>query len=120
MARAHDFGRSCEAAAAAALQAAGWTILERNYRFGHKEIDLIARRAGVIAFVEVKGRRGVGYGHPLDAITARKRLEIARVARAWIASHGHRGAIYRFDAIAVQAPRNRPLQIDHVEDAWRL
>jgi putative endonuclease len=120
MAGAHDFGRICERLAADALAAAGWRILARNYRFGHREIDLIARRRGITAFVEVKGRRTQAYGHPLEAITWRKRAEIRRVAQHWIARHGEPGAVYRFDAIAVTAGTGGDPRIEHIEDAWRL
>ena len=119
MARPHDFGRLCEELAVAHLVRAGWRIVERNYRFGHREIDVIARQGSVIIFVEVKGRRGAGWGHPLEAITSRKRLEIQRVAFHWVARFGAAGMTYRFDAISVLS-RGRKTRIDHVEGAWRL
>jgi putative endonuclease len=120
MADPHEFGKRCEALAAESLVAAGWRIVARNYRFGRREIDLIASRRRVIAFVEVKGRRGDGFGHPLEAITRRKRDEIRRVAEHWIARNGRPGQIYRFDAVGVTlAPAGGP-RVEHVEDAWRL
>ena len=60
-----------EALAAEHLVRGGWTVLHRNVRLGHKEIDLVARRGEVVAFVEVKTRGGLGYGHPLESITAK-------------------------------------------------
>ena len=51
MARSHEFGRQCESLAAQYLERLGWRILERNYRAGHREIDLIAQRGDCIAFV---------------------------------------------------------------------
>lgn len=120
MARSHEFGQSCEDLAATTLRAAGWTILARNYRFRRAEIDIIARRADVVAFVEVKGRRGSGYGDPLHAITAAKRSEIERVARVWIEKNRARGVRYRFDAIAVRQDGPGEAEIEHLEDAWRL
>lgn len=119
MGEPHEFGRTCEAAAASALISAGWRILERNFRSGHREIDIVARRGSVVAFVEVKGRRGPGYGHPLEAITRRKRREIQRVAQWWVVRHGRRGDVYRFDAIAVTLSETGGVIIEHVEDAWR-
>ncbi len=120
MARSHDFGRACEAAAAGFLEAAGWVIVARNYRSGHREIDLVARRGRVIAFVEVKGRRGAAFGHPLDAITPLKRREIAAVARHWIARFGQPSLTYRFDAVAVIPGGDGAHRIEHVADAWQL
>jgi putative endonuclease len=108
-----------EEIAARHLARAGWTVTHRNFRLGHKEIDLVARRGEVVAFVEVKTRAGLGYGHPLEAITARKRREIAQVATAWIERHGAPGDVYRFDAVAVLVRGGEP-EVEHVEDAWRM
>lgn len=95
-------------------------MLHRNFRMGRKEIDLIARRDGLVAFVEVKTRAGHGYGHPLEAITWKKRREIQQVATAWIERHGRAGDCYRFDAVAVLVGGGAPPRIEHVEDAWRM
>jgi putative endonuclease len=108
-----------EEIAAQHLARAGWTVTHRNFRLGHKEIDLVARRGEVVAFVEVKTRAGLGYGHPLEAITARKRREIAQVAAAWIERFGGPRDVYRFDAVAVLVRGAQP-EVEHVEDAWRL
>jgi putative endonuclease len=109
-----------EQLAAGFLAERGWVITHRNYRIGHREIDLVARCAEVVAFVEVKTRGGLGYGHPLEAITRKKRREIQIVAAAWMEAHGRPGDVYRFDAIAILLPSGGgdPL-IEHVEDAWR-
>jgi putative endonuclease len=109
-----------EAIAAAHLAARGWEILDRQYRLGHREIDLVARRGEVVAFVEVKTRAGTGYGHPLEAITWRKRREIQRVALTWIDRFGAPEDVYRFDAVAVLILAGAPPRVEHVEDAWRL
>jgi len=120
MAESHDLGRRGEALAARWLARNGWTILARNFRVGRKEVDLVARRGRVVAFVEVKARAGPGWGHPLEAVTRAKRAEIATVARAWIARHGRRGDVYRFDAIALYPSGSGGWRLEHVEDAWRL
>ncbi|MGI9188956.1 MAG: YraN family protein [Longimicrobiaceae bacterium] len=108
-----------EELAARHLERNGWTVTHRNFRMGRKEIDLVARRGEVVAFVEVKTRAGRGYGHPLEAITWKKRREIQQVAAAWIDRHGQTGYTYRFDAVAVIVGAGAPL-LDHVEDAWRM
>ena len=118
MARSHELGKRGEALAAALLAARGWTILERNWRFGHKEIDLIAEREGTVAFIEVKARSGRAFGHPLDAVTVRKRRELEIAARVWIARNGRCGQSYRFDAVWVLR-EGAELSVRHVEDAWR-
>ncbi|HET6230277.1 MAG TPA: YraN family protein [Longimicrobiaceae bacterium] len=109
-----------EEIAARHLSAAGWAVLARNFRLGHKEIDLVARRGEVVAFVEVKTRAGLGFGHPLEAITAKKRREIQQVAGAWIERNGAPGDTYRFDAVSVLVRGGGEPVIDHVEDAWRM
>src|SRR5687768_9566081 len=93
----HERGRLSETVAADYLQQNGWRILERGYRVNRKEIDIIARRAHTIAFVEVKARAGAGYGHASEAITWKKRREIEHVAQIWIARHGAPELDYRFD-----------------------
>jgi putative endonuclease len=109
-----------EQLAAGFLADRGWVILHRNYRIGHREIDLVARRNEVVAFVEVKTRGGLGYGHPLEAITRKKRREIQQVAAAWIEAHGSPNDVYRFDAVAILLPVGGAPLIEHVEDAWRV
>jgi putative endonuclease len=116
----HDLGRGFEELVATHLSERGWKILDRNVRFGRREIDLVVRRADVVAFVEVKGRRGPGFGHPLEAITWKKRREIAAVALWWIQRFGRPGLCYRFDAVAVERSEAGRLVLQHVEDAWRL
>jgi len=124
MSSAHSFGRAAEALAAVYLERRGWTILARNWRAGHKEIDLIARRAGTVAFVEVKARRCRSHGHPLDAIHGWKRRELAFAARTWVARTGEAGPgsgpDYRFDAIWVIGDPEGVHEIEHVVNAWRL
>ena len=125
MTTAGQLGREGEAVAARYLEDAGWRVLERNYRAGRNEVDLIVVRGRTVAFVEVKSRRGMDFGHPLEAITAHKRGEIAKVARAWVRARGGlRGLVLRFDAVAVSFERTRgdteAPRIEHVADAWRL
>lgn len=113
-------GERGEDLAARFLTLTGWRILDRNFRMGRKEIDLIVRRGEIVAFVEVKTRSGLGYGHPLEAITWKKRREIQQVASAWVDRNGLPGDTYRFDAVAVQVVAGREPLIEHLEDAWRM
>jgi putative endonuclease len=114
---AHSLGAVSEAVAADFLVRHGFRILARNYRVNRKEIDIIAQRADVIAFVEVKARGGRGYGHPCEAITWKKRREIAHVANAWITRFGTPALVYRFDAIAITWQGSLHT-IEHIENAW--
>ena len=114
---AHTLGAVSETIAADFLTRRGFSILARNYRVNRKEIDIIARCADTIAFVEVKARGGAGYGHPCDAITWKKRREIAYVANAWIARYGAPEFSYRYDAIAITWQGSRHT-LEHIENAW--
>lgn len=118
MTRHHDLGRRGEDLAAAFLARRGWRVLARNFRSGHREIDLIVRRGAVVAFVEVKARSRSDYGHPLQAIDWKKRRDIAAVARSWIGEHGQPGDIYRFDAVALLKAGAGRIRLQHVPDAW--
>ena len=119
MANIHRRGRRGEEVVAAYLERRGWRILARNWRFHHKEIDLVAERDGLVAFVEVKTRAADGLGHPLEAITARKRRDLATAARGWIATHGRPYRTFRFDA-AVVVTGSAGTSVEHIEDAWRV
>ncbi len=119
MATIHRRGQRGEALVADHLHRRGWRILDRNWRFHHKELDLVVERGGVVAFVEVKTRAADGLGHPLEAITARKRRDLATAARGWIAAHGRAYDTFRFDAaVVITGPAGTT--VDHIEDAWRL
>lgn len=115
----HRLGRRFEGIAERWLVRHGWAVIDRNVRFGRKEIDLVMRRANVVAFVEVKGRRGTACGHPLESITPCKQREIETVARFWIARHERPQWEYRFDAVAVTLDVDGLPTVEHVEDAWR-
>jgi len=118
----HALGRWGEARAARFLERRGWAILARNYRFGRREVDLVARRGDIVAFVEVKTRAGGGYGTPQEAITALKRREVEAVAARYVERHGLQGLSVRFDAVAIVVRRRMggsEITIEHVEDAWR-
>jgi putative endonuclease len=120
MAESHEFGRSAEALAAAALVRRGWCILNRNWRAGHRELDIVARKGRTVAFVEVKARGSPGFGHPLLAINRAKRRELRAAAAAWVAEFGRAGDEYRFDAIAVRpGPEPGTVVVEHLPDAWR-
>ena len=113
-----EVGRKGEALAAAYLSERGWAVLARNYRAGPKEIDLVAARGGVVAFVEVKTRTTRTGGTVLEPIRAAKRRAIVAAARRWIHENGRRGSEYRFDAMGVELCGGEVV-IEHIPDAWR-
>ncbi|MDO9591446.1 MAG: YraN family protein [Microcella sp.] len=118
MARKDELGRIGEQLAVDHLAAAGYTILDRNWRCSIGEIDIIARDGATTVVVEVKTRSGIGFGHPLDAVTQRKLARLRRLAAAWCeAQHatvtGGTTAL-RIDVIGVVAARDG-VTIDHLQ-----
>lgn len=97
-------GAQAEQRAADYLQARGLRLLARNWRCRFGEIDLILMEGGTLVFVEVRARRGAGFGGALESITAAKRVRLARTAEAYLAQTGHRGPC-RFDAILIEGGR---------------
>ena len=92
---------SGEAYAANYLEAAGWRILERNYRIRSAEIDLIVEREGVIVFVEVKTRRSKRFGRPAEAVTLNKQRKIIEAASVFMQREEYVRSACRFDVIEI-------------------
>ena len=115
MAAKDALGRRGEAIAARYLMDSGLTIVDRNWRCPQGEIDLVARDAGELVFVEVKTRSGVGFGHPLESITVAKLARLRRLAAAWCSAHPGDHDRIRIDAVAVIAPRFGPVEVEHLE-----
>lgn len=116
--RAERAGRWAEAASAVALRLRGYRILARGYRCAVGEVDIVARRGAVLAFVEVKAR--ATRAAALQALSARQRRRIERAAEAWLAMRPERwpeplGPTIRFDMMLV-APWRWPR---HVPNAWQ-
>ena len=91
----------------------------RRFRSGRRDIDLIAEREGVVAFVEVKARRGAEFGGPVGAVGWRKQRELARSAQVWIDRHGQAPESYRFDVIGVLIAGER-VRVSHVAGAFEI
>ena len=95
-------GASGEDAALRHYQAAGWTLLARNWRCRDGELDLVMERGGVVVFCEVKTRTTDRYGGPAAAVTALKQSRIRRLAMRWLAETGCRAGRLRFDVAVVR------------------
>ncbi|MET1042969.1 MAG: YraN family protein [Microbacteriaceae bacterium] len=117
MAQKDLLGKAGEELVARFLERAGYTVLERNWHCRHGEIDLIVRDGAEVAFVEVKTRRSVAYGHPFEAISPAKMARLRRLAAAWC--EGHPGAHgIRIDAVAVLWPRGATPRIEHLKGVF--
>jgi len=110
-------GEAGERIAEAWLVQRGWRILDRRFRSGHRDLDLVAEREGVVAFVEVKARRGRSFGDPVEAVNWRKQRELTRSAWVWIARYGGAKQAFRFDVVGVLLDGSGT-RIRHVENAF--
>ncbi len=113
-------GRWGEGLAATHLEAAGYTIVERNWRCAGGEIDLVAREGEEIVFVEVKTRRGRRYGAPEEALTARKAEKLLQLGQQYVYERNLGDVNWRIDLVAVELDeRGRLLRCDHIPHAVR-
>ena len=108
-------GLSAESRAAAYLIAKGYRILAKRFRTPYGEIDLVARKRNLIAFVEVKARASLD--DAAWAVTPRQQQRIINTAQAWLAAHPeHAEFEMRFDAMLI-APRSLPRHLLAAFDA---
>jgi len=114
-----QFGELGERIAERWLRRQGWRVVQRRFRNGHRDIDLVVEREGLVAFVEVKARRGQEFGDPVEAVNWKKQKELGRSARVSIARHGRAQDAYRFDVFGVLVDGNA-VRVRHVADAFAL
>jgi putative endonuclease len=108
-------GLSAESLAAACLMAKGYRILAKRFRTPHGEIDIIAKRRELLAFVEVKARASLD--EAAFAVTPRQQSRIIDAAQAWLVAHPeHDQFELRFDVILI-APRHLPRHLLAAFDA---
>ena len=103
-----------ERVAAAHLTQSGMTVLDRNWRCALGEIDLVARDGDVLVICEVKTRSSTSFGHPLEAVTARKAARLRRLAAAWITERRVHPAEVRIDLVGVLRGPRGAAGVEHV------
>lgn len=128
-----SLGQIGETLAAQYLEQNGCSVLCRNYRSAHQEIDIIAKDATTLIFVEVKTRSCTAdeltaaprYGRPAAAVTAVKQKNLTLAARAYLREHPVSGCRMRFDVIEVYIRRGTDgthpddiLKIHHIRSAF--
>jgi len=114
-----EIGKFGESLAAQHLIEKGYTIIEQNYRYGHGEIDIIARKDDLLVFVEVKTDTQGKFGDPIYWVPPRKQKQIGKIAQIYLLQHKFKNVDFRFDVIAIQRI-NDPPDINHVENAFWL
>ena len=104
--------------ACAELERQGLQVLERNWRCRLGEIDIVAAEAGpnglTLVFCEVKCRSGLGFGHPLEAITYAKMRTLRQLAAVWMREYRMKASAIRLDAIGVVLTPGQEPSLKHV------
>ena len=114
---ANAVGAYGERLAARYLAESGMQILDRNWRCDQGEIDIVAMDDACLVIVEVKTRRSLAFGSPVEAVTAGKAARLRRLAGCWLTDH--RSLVdfvddIRIDVIGVLRPPRGPAQIEHL------
>jgi putative endonuclease len=92
----------------------GMTLLSRGWRCGDGEIDIVAVDGDCLVVCEVKTRRSLSTGGPLDAVTPAKLARLRRLAAAWLAEDGRTFPEVRIDVVGVVLPSRGHAQVEHV------
>lgn len=110
-------GARGEDLAAQYLRRKGYRIRERNFRCRQGEIDMIAEKAGILVFVEVKLRKSTAKGQPREAVDWRKQQRILGAAQYYLYSKKINDVPMRFDVIEIY-DEARGLRINQIENAF--
>ncbi|MEW6002079.1 MAG: YraN family protein [Nitrospirota bacterium] len=101
------------------LKKRGYRIIERNYKTPLGEIDIIARDGNKIVFAEVKTRTNDSFGHPFEAVNARKRKKMKNLALLYLKKCGEESPL-RFDVLSIFCTKDGREQIEHLKDAFEV
>ena len=116
MAKHLILGREGEDIAARYLEEHGYTVLDRNWRSGHKELDLIVTKDSTLVFVEVKTRTSTEYGDPWSFVDDRKIRRIVNSADAYIRFRQVDMDV-RFDIVSIRI-EDGDFKVEHIEQAF--
>lgn len=111
-----ELGKKGEEMALALLEGKGYRILERNWRWGKEEIDIIAQDGTFLVITEVKTRSSNIFTEPETSVTRNKQRILVRAANAYARYRRHRGEV-RFDIVTVLI-MEEGTQINHIADAF--
>ena len=115
-----ELGKAGEEIAVKFLKEKGFEIIERNYRYGHGEIDIIAKdpEDGFTTFVEVKTRKNLEFGEPEYAMTKTKQKQVKKMAELYLYDKGIEELDCRFDVIAILLQDENNPSINHYVNAF--
>ncbi len=112
-----ELGQKGEELAAQHLAQKGYRIIRRNWHFGHKELDLIARQGNTLVVVEVRTRTSNYWEEPKESIRRKKQKFIVQAADEYIQRY-KLDCDVRFDIISIVLQPGLPPEIEHIEDAF--
>lgn len=111
-------GNRGETLACTILKKKGYEILERNYRYGHGEIDIIARDGETLVFVEVKSRKNLEFGPPELGVTKGKQRQVRKIAEAYLYEKNIKDTECRLDVVAILFRGKEKPKINHIINAF--
>ena len=114
-----SLGRWGEKQASRYLRRRRFKIVERNYTCPLGEIDLIAKDGDCLVFIEIKTRRGKSFGYAKEAINARKRRQLSKVALAYMKANNCCDVKSRFDVVAITLSHGKE-EIEVIKNAFDL
>jgi putative endonuclease len=110
-------GNEGEELAAAYLEKNGYTIIEKNWRFRHWEVDIIASKNSFLHFIEVKTRHSLRYGYPEESITREKMSHLRNAAEEYQYEHPEWKYI-QFNVIAITIIDGKVKEVLMIEDVY--
>ena len=96
-----DTGKKGEEVALSFLRKKGYKILDRNFRCGFGELDIVAEKNNQIIFIEVRSCRSLNFGSPQESLNYFKKKRLTRLALFYLTSHNLKNVFCRFDVVAV-------------------
>lgn len=120
MAAHNELGRWGEDMAAKYMEERGWYVRHRDWRYDHKDLDLVCIDADdtTIVVVEVKTRSTDEYGRPAEAVDLEKRSNIISCAGRYMHDNRKENRYLRFDIISIVGTPDTGFKLEHVEDAF--
>jgi putative endonuclease len=110
-----QLGDAGEQAAVELLEKSGYRVLARNFRCPYGEVDVVAERGDILAFVEVRTRSTAAWGDPSHTVSWAKQRKVTRAALQYLFTHGAqaRERMVRFDVVSVVGA-----SVEHIPDAF--
>jgi putative endonuclease len=100
------------------LKRTGYSIIETNYRCCGGEIDIIAKKRGVLVFIEVKARTGTEFGVPEEAVTLTKKRKLIKLSEYYIQHEAPKTKDWRIDVVAIELDEKcRKRRVETIENA---